>query len=82
VRRRPKVLFVTFDFASRPKRGVRLSVAWTGPQKVPRVTKPFLPVLTSILGSTDAANAIPAGTWRATLFAGRKVVATAKVRVG
>jgi hypothetical protein len=84
IRGRPKVLFATFVFAARPRRGQRITTTWVQPTDVPTpaVGKGFLPILTSVVGTTDAATPLQPGPWRCVLRAGGRTVAVASTRVG
>src|SRR5262249_19211717 len=84
IRGRPRILYSTFVFAARPRRGQRITTTWVQPTGVPTpaVRKSFLPILTSFVGATDAAAPLPPGRWRCVLRAGGRVVAVASTRVG
>ncbi len=74
-------LFAHFRFAAQPKKGLPLTAAWTRdgrPAGAP-VRKPRGRTVIAFIGSPG--GRLPAGAYRCTLRAGRRVVAVAAVRV-
>ena len=84
IKKAPKQLFATFTFAARPKKGRRITAAFTTPSGVKgrTIRLPRQSVVTTFVGSTAATAPVPKGRWRCTLRVGRTVVAVASVRVG
>jgi hypothetical protein len=79
-----RLLVAHFRLAAPPARGLPLSIVWRRASSVAlrqRVDPPEADLITAQIGSL-AGGRIRPGAWRATLTAGGRPVATARVRLG
>jgi dipeptidyl aminopeptidase/acylaminoacyl peptidase len=81
---RTQTVFAQFRFAARPRSGLVLTVSWYKPNgrlAGPPVRKPVNALVVSYVSSRRG-GALPRGSWRSVLRAGRTVVKRLSFRVG